>query len=105
MLRQVLAVSDIIIYRTRADRLHNDLFTFLGNASVAFQRHFSCELKTAAERFQLNDIAVSSLCPAVIIYHETQYTEPLKSGTNYFYAVHCATEMGCLSYLHSKQSH
>lgn len=77
---KVLAVSDVIIYRTRADRLHNDLFTFLGNASIAFQRHFACELKTAVERFHLNDIAVSSLCPAVIVYHETQYTEPLKTG-------------------------
>ena len=77
---QVLAVSDVIIYRTRADRLHNDLFTFLGNASVAFQRHFACELKTAADRFHLDDIAVSSLCPAVVIYHETQYTEPLRTG-------------------------
>ena len=77
---QVLAVSDVIIYRTRADRLHNDLFHFLGNASVAFRRHFSSELKSAAQRFQSDNIDVSSLCPAVIIFHETQHTDPLTKG-------------------------
>ncbi len=30
---KVLAVSDVVVYRTRAERLHNDLFYFLGDAS------------------------------------------------------------------------
>ena len=33
LLLKVLAISDVIIYRTRAERLHNDLFSFLGDAS------------------------------------------------------------------------
>ena len=78
-----MAVSDMIIYRTRAERLHSDLFQFLGNASVAFRRHFSSELRAAAQRFQSDDIDVSSLCPAVVIFHETQHTEPLPEGKHY----------------------
>jgi len=81
LLLKVMAVSDMIIYRTRAERLHSDLFQFLGNASVAFRRHFSSELRAAAQRFQSDDIDVSSLCPAVVIFHETQHTEPLPEGT------------------------
>lgn len=45
LLLKVLAISDVIIYRTRAERLHNDLFTFLGDASRAYVHHFSNELK------------------------------------------------------------
>ena len=40
MLLKVLAVSDIVIYRSRAERLHNDLFYFLGDASRAYNQHF-----------------------------------------------------------------
>ena len=40
LLLKILAVSDIVIYRTRAERLHNDLFYFLGDASTAFNKHF-----------------------------------------------------------------
>lgn len=45
LLLKVLAISDIVIYRTRAERLHNDLFTFLGDASEAYWKYFSPELK------------------------------------------------------------
>jgi len=37
LLMKILAVSDIVIYRTRAERLHSDLFTFLGDASEAHE--------------------------------------------------------------------
>jgi zinc finger FYVE domain-containing protein 1 len=29
LLLKVLAISDVIIYKTRAERLHNDLFNFI----------------------------------------------------------------------------
>lgn len=53
LLLKVLAISDVIIYRTRAERLHNDLFTFLGSASQAYIKHFAKELKMASERCNL----------------------------------------------------
>ncbi|XP_076359619.1 zinc finger FYVE domain-containing protein 1-like [Tachypleus tridentatus] len=77
LLLKVLAVSDIVIYRTRAERLHNDLFTFLGDASKAYCRHFSRELKAASERCKFEG-PLSSLGPAVIIFHETLHTQILK---------------------------
>lgn len=40
LLLKVLAISDVIIYRTRAERLHNDLFKFLSDASVAYLKYF-----------------------------------------------------------------
>ncbi|XP_055607013.1 zinc finger FYVE domain-containing protein 1-like isoform X2 [Uranotaenia lowii] len=73
MLLKVLAISDIIIYRTRSERLHSDMFTFLGTASKAFTKYFSNALQTLA----LNDTP-QSLGPAVIIFHETQNTDVLK---------------------------
>ena len=54
LLLKVLAISDIIIYRTRAERLHEDLFTFLGDASRAYVQHFSKELKAATQRCKLS---------------------------------------------------
>lgn len=75
LLLKVLAVSDVIIYRTRAERLHNDLFKFLADASQAYLKYFSKELKTAAEKLKLETL--SSLGPDCVIFHETQHTEPL----------------------------
>ena len=54
LLLKVLAISDIILYRTRAERLHEDLFTFLGDASRAYVQHFSKELKAATQRCKLS---------------------------------------------------
>lgn len=79
LLLKVLAVSDIVIYRTRAERLHNDLFTFLGDASEAYWKYFTPELKAASERFKLN-VPLSTLGPSVIVFHETQHTEILGEG-------------------------
>lgn len=74
LLLKVLAISDIAIYRTRAERLHSDLFTFLGTASKAFYKHFS----TALQSFGLPGPA-TSLGPAIIIFHETRNTQTIKS--------------------------
>ncbi len=79
LLLKVLAISDIVIYRTRAERLHNDLFTFLGDASEAYWKYFTPELKAASERCKLN-VPLSTLGPSVIIFHETQHTEILGEG-------------------------
>ncbi|XP_041132472.1 zinc finger FYVE domain-containing protein 1-like [Polyodon spathula] len=78
LLLKVLAVSDLVIYRTHADRLHDDLFKFLGDASDAYLKYFTKELKATTARFGL-DVPLSSLGPAVIIFHETVHTTLLGS--------------------------
>lgn len=75
LLLKVLAICDVIIYRTRAERLHNDLFEFLSNASVAYLKYFKEELKIAAGKLKLETI--STLGPCCVIFHETQHTDPL----------------------------
>lgn len=79
LLLKVLAVSDLVIYRTHADRLHDDLFKFLGDASDAYLKHFTKELKATTARCGL-DVPLSTLGPAVIIFHETVHTKLLGSG-------------------------
>lgn len=78
LLLKVLAISDLIIYRTHADRLHDDLFKFLGDASDAYLRHFTKELKATTARCGL-DVPLSTLGPAVVIFHETVHTKLLGS--------------------------
>lgn len=74
MLLKVLAISDIIIYRTRSERLHSDMFTFLGTASRAFVRHFA----TALQSLGLPG-PPQALGPAIVIFHETRNTKNLES--------------------------
>ncbi|XP_062139081.1 zinc finger FYVE domain-containing protein 1-like isoform X1 [Drosophila sulfurigaster albostrigata] len=71
MLLKILAISDIVIYRTRSERLHSDMYEFLGTASKAFCLHFTQALQSMGNG--------STLGPAVIIFHETHYTKPLES--------------------------
>ncbi|XP_018583295.1 zinc finger FYVE domain-containing protein 1 isoform X2 [Scleropages formosus] len=78
LLLKVLAISDVVIYRTHADRLHDDLFKFLGDASDAYLKHFTKELKATTTRCGL-DVPLSTLGPAVIIFHETVHTKLLGS--------------------------
>ncbi|XP_055639521.1 zinc finger FYVE domain-containing protein 1-like isoform X2 [Toxorhynchites rutilus septentrionalis] len=73
MLLKVLAISDIVIYRTRSERLRSDMYTFLGNASKAYSKYFSAALQS----LKLSEVP-QCLGPAVIIFHETQNTEVLK---------------------------
>lgn len=74
LLLKILAVSDVVIYRTRAERLHNDMFQFLCDASTAYTKHFSLELQAAAKRCGKS---TSDLHPSVIIFHETTNTRVL----------------------------
>eukprot|EP00731_Ephydatia_muelleri_P028164 Em0019g1037a len=76
LLLKILAISDVVIYRTRAERLHNDLFTFLGDASDAYWKFFMPELQAASAKYKL-DIPLSTLGPSVVIFHETQYAHLL----------------------------
>ncbi|XP_029475851.1 zinc finger FYVE domain-containing protein 1-like isoform X2 [Rhinatrema bivittatum] len=80
LLLKVLAVSDLVVYRTRAERLHNDMFQFLGSASSAYLKFFTGELKTLASRCGL-EVPLSSLGPAVIVFHETTRTSLLGNGS------------------------
>ncbi|XP_017853348.1 zinc finger FYVE domain-containing protein 1 isoform X2 [Drosophila busckii] len=72
MLLKILAISDIVVYRTRSERLHSDMYEFLGTASKAFCLHFTQALQSMGNG--------STLGPAVIIFHETHYTKPLESS-------------------------
>ncbi|KAL7400382.1 hypothetical protein ABVT39_011106 [Epinephelus coioides] len=76
LLLKILAVSDIVVYRTRAERLHNDMFQFLSNASGAYLKHFTPELRALSSRCGL-DVPLSSLGPAVIVFQETTHTQLL----------------------------
>ncbi|XP_075257475.1 zinc finger FYVE domain-containing protein 1-like isoform X3 [Convolutriloba macropyga] len=80
LLVKILAISDIIIYRTRSDRLHSDTFQFLGDASAAYLKYFSPELKTISENCR---VSVSNLGPSLIVFHETSFTEPLKDDGDF----------------------
>ncbi|CAH1183817.1 unnamed protein product [Ceutorhynchus assimilis] len=74
LLLKVLAVSDIIIYRTRAERLQRDLYSFLGGASNVYKEHFSAALRKTLSKTDGEKI---NLGPGVIIFHETHYTNTL----------------------------
>ncbi|KAM9326377.1 zinc finger FYVE domain-containing protein 1-like [Gastrophryne carolinensis] len=95
LLLKVLAVSDLVIYRTRAERLHNDMFQFLGNASKAYLKFFTPELKALSSRCGL-EVTLSSLGPALIIFHETSRTDLLGHGSK----VHGQAEKDLLKRFH-----
>ncbi|XP_011308118.1 zinc finger FYVE domain-containing protein 1-like [Fopius arisanus] len=80
LLLKVLAVSDIVIYRTRSERLHRDLFTFLGSASRAYGHHFHNALQAIGRREGVPNSS-SALGPSIIIFHETRHTRPLTNNT------------------------
>lgn len=82
LLLKVLAVSDLVIYRTRAERLHNDMFQFLGNASKAYLKFFTPELKALSSRCGL-EVTLSSLGPALLVFHETSRTNLLGHGEKF----------------------
>jgi zinc finger FYVE domain-containing protein 1 len=81
MLLKTLAISDVVVYRTRAERLHNDMFLFLSDASNAYWKYFAPELQAASQRNQLG-YSVSTLGPSVVIFHETQFTQALSNNAN-----------------------
>ncbi|XP_017879092.1 zinc finger FYVE domain-containing protein 1-like isoform X2 [Ceratina calcarata] len=80
LLLKVLAVSDVVIYRTQSEKLNTDLFTFLGTASRAYSHHFQAALQAVGHREGVQG-SLSSLGPSVIVLHETRYTIPLTNNS------------------------
>lgn len=80
LLLKVLAVSDIVVYRTQSEKLNRDLFTFLGTASRAYSHHFQAALQAIGERKGFQG-SLSALGPSIIVLHETKYTKPLTNST------------------------
>jgi zinc finger FYVE domain-containing protein 1 len=81
LLLKVLALSDVVIYVTRAERLHQDMFAFLEDASAAYCKYFQQELETAATRTS-NSAVISSVGPALVLFHETRNTDVLEADIN-----------------------
>lgn len=77
LLLKILALSDIVIYRTRAERLHCDMFTFLGDASEAYIKYFTKDLELVQQKAKIEGAPLCNLGPAIIIFQETHYTLPL----------------------------
>jgi len=85
-------------FPNRAERLHADLFYFLGDASKAYNEHFSHELQKVAREARHGPIFVltffhslfidySNRCglalgPAVVIFHETLHTDVLRESAD-----------------------
>jgi len=84
LLLKILAISDIVIYRTRAERLHSDMFVFLGDASEAYLKYFTRDLQSVQQRGKMEDTPLCSLGPSIVIFQETHYTTPLgyQNGCN-----------------------
>lgn len=78
LLLKVLAVSDVVIYRVKGERLQDDMFNFLGSASKSYIKHFQKDLLTVCNR-SIDPIkcADSIKGPTLCIFHETRNTEPL----------------------------
>ncbi|KAK7103992.1 zinc finger FYVE domain-containing protein 1-like isoform X2 [Littorina saxatilis] len=79
LLLKVLATSDVVVFRTRAERLHKDMFVFLSNASKAYKKHFTEELRAASQRYKIKE---SNLGPMLIVFQETNHTDPIQSESN-----------------------
>lgn len=81
----MLAISDVVIYRVKGERLQDDMFNFLGSASKSFIKHFQKALHSVSNR-SIDPIkcADSVQGPALCIFHETRNTEPLGFCTSNF---------------------
>nr|XP_053656119.1 zinc finger FYVE domain-containing protein 1-like [Cherax quadricarinatus] len=73
----VLAVSDVIIYRTRSERLNTDMYKFLAEASRAYTKYFRADLEAVARKAECDCV----FGPPVFIFHDTRHTSVLKEGT------------------------
>ena len=77
LLLKILCISDILIYRTRAPKLPNDMFQFLSDASNAFLKYFRKELESVMKTCKV-DGPISTMGPTLVVFHETQHTEVLR---------------------------
>lgn len=78
LLLKILAISDVIIYRTKSERLQRDMYSFLGAASTAYKQHFSPLFAKMVKQYELDNPSME-WGPSVIIFHETTNTETLHS--------------------------
>jgi len=78
LLYQVLAISDVVIYRVKGERLQDDMFHFLGSASKSYIKHFQKALHAVCNR-TIDPIKYTEPVqgPTLCIFHETTNTEPL----------------------------
>ncbi|XP_020292298.1 zinc finger FYVE domain-containing protein 1-like isoform X2 [Pseudomyrmex gracilis] len=79
LLLKVLAISDIVIYEIRSERLNRDLFVFLSTASHAYSQHFKAALEAIGQQKDMSN-AWGTLGPSVIVLHETRHTKPLTNN-------------------------
>ncbi len=77
LLLKILCISDIVIFRTKAPRLPNDMFQFLSDASTAFLKFFKKELENVMKNCKV-DGPMSTMGPTLIVFHETEHTEVLR---------------------------
>lgn len=103
LLLKILCVSDIIIYRTRAPKLPNDMFQFLSDASNAFIKFFRKELENLMKNCKV-DGPMSTMGPTLIVFHETQYTEVLRGLDHFFVCIHIKNKIYFRSFSMSKDS-
>lgn len=75
LLLKVLAISDVIIYRTRAERLNTDMYKFLAEASRAYTKYFRSDLEKVAKKAECDCI----FGPPVYVFHDTRHTDVLKT--------------------------
>ena len=80
LLLKILCISDIVIYRTRAPKLANDMFQFLSDASNAFLKFFRKELENVMKNCKV-DGPMSTMGPTLVVFHETQHTDILRGMT------------------------
>nr|XP_045608689.1 zinc finger FYVE domain-containing protein 1-like isoform X1 [Procambarus clarkii]XP_045608690.1 zinc finger FYVE domain-containing protein 1-like isoform X1 [Procambarus clarkii]XP_045608691.1 zinc finger FYVE domain-containing protein 1-like isoform X1 [Procambarus clarkii]XP_045608692.1 zinc finger FYVE domain-containing protein 1-like isoform X1 [Procambarus clarkii] len=73
LLLKVLAVSDVIIYRTRSERLNTDMYKFLAEASRAYTKYFRADLEAVARKAECDCV----FGPPVFIFHDTRHTSVL----------------------------
>ncbi|XP_076669844.1 zinc finger FYVE domain-containing protein 1 isoform X2 [Andrena cerasifolii] len=79
LLLKVLAVSDIVVYRTQSERLNRDFYMFLGTASRTYNHHFQAALQAVGQGEGVLS-SLSALGPSIIVLHETRYTKPLNNN-------------------------
>lgn len=81
LLFKVMAVSDIVIYRTRSERLQSDMFEFLSGFCTAYNDFMKQDLHDLVDKGESEFV---SHRPALIICHDTRTTSVIAdngSGT------------------------
>ncbi|CAF0922981.1 unnamed protein product [Rotaria sp. Silwood1] len=85
LLLKILCISDIIIFRTRAPKLPNDMFQFLSDASNAFLKFFRRELENVMKNCEDNNRVASDVTPRkfmeMVVFAGSYISAPTKMLT------------------------